>query len=39
MATIEQRVDAVHLVNVTSDAQAKTITWYHVATIPLSGGS
>jgi 2'-5' RNA ligase len=33
------RVDAVHLVDVTSDAQAKTITWEHVASIPLGGGS
>ncbi|MFD4987418.1 2'-5' RNA ligase family protein [Streptomyces sp. NPDC058374] len=33
------RVDAVHLVDVTADAQAKTITWDHVATIPLGGGS
>lgn len=32
------RVDAVHLVDVTADAQAKTITWDHVATIPLGGG-
>ncbi|MGW0392881.1 2'-5' RNA ligase family protein [Streptomyces sp. NPDC003042] len=32
------RVDAVHLVDVTEDAQAKTITWDHVATIPLGGG-
>ncbi|MFJ8752120.1 2'-5' RNA ligase family protein [Streptomyces sp. NPDC102441] len=31
------RVDAVHLVDVTSDTQAKTITWDHVATIPLGG--
>ncbi|WP_172639076.1 2'-5' RNA ligase family protein [Streptomyces tailanensis] len=29
------RVEAVHLVDVTADAQAKTITWDHVATIPL----
>ncbi|MFE7130807.1 2'-5' RNA ligase family protein [Streptomyces sp. NPDC057638] len=29
------RVDAVHLVDVTADTQAKTITWEHVATIPL----
>ncbi|WP_329155889.1 2'-5' RNA ligase family protein (plasmid) [Streptomyces sp. NBC_01456] len=29
------RVDAVHLVDVTADTQAKTITWDHVATIPL----
>jgi 2'-5' RNA ligase len=33
------RVDAVHLVDVTADAQAKTITWDHVATIPLGSGS
>ncbi|WP_181810979.1 2'-5' RNA ligase family protein [Streptomyces ipomoeae] len=33
------RVDAVHLVDVTADAQAKTITWEHVASIPLGGGS
>ncbi|MFD7861330.1 2'-5' RNA ligase family protein [Streptomyces sp. NPDC059783] len=33
------RVDAVHLVDVTADAQAKTITWDHVATIPLGAGS
>ncbi|WP_371665806.1 2'-5' RNA ligase family protein [Streptomyces sp. NBC_01241] len=32
-------VDAVHLVDVTADAQAKTITWDHVATIPLGAGS
>jgi 2'-5' RNA ligase len=32
------RVDAVHLVDVTADAQAKTITWDHVATIPLGAG-
>lgn len=32
------RVDAVHLVDVTADAQAKTITWDHVATIPLGVG-
>jgi 2'-5' RNA ligase len=33
------RVDAVHLVDVTADAQAKTITWDHIATIPLGAGS
>ncbi|WP_185298045.1 2'-5' RNA ligase family protein [Streptomyces finlayi] len=33
------RVDAVHLVDVTADAGAKTITWDHVATIPLGAGS
>lgn len=33
------RVDAVHLVDVTADAQAKTITWDHVAMIPLGAGS
>ncbi|MFI1189327.1 2'-5' RNA ligase family protein [Streptomyces californicus] len=33
------RVDAVHLVDVTADAQAKTITWDQVATIPLGKGS
>ncbi|MFD4258659.1 2'-5' RNA ligase family protein [Streptomyces sp. NPDC058534] len=33
------RVDAVHLMDVTADAQAKTITWDHVATIPLGTGS
>lgn len=33
------RVDAVHLVDVTADAQAKTITWDHVATIPLGAGN
>ncbi|MFF9074606.1 2'-5' RNA ligase family protein [Streptomyces sp. NPDC014872] len=32
------RVDAVHLVDVTADAKAKTITWDHVAMIPLGAG-
>ncbi|MFD7861326.1 hypothetical protein [Streptomyces sp. NPDC059783] len=32
------RVDAVHLVDVTANAAAKTITWDHVATIPLGAG-
>ncbi|NIY65563.1 2'-5' RNA ligase family protein [Streptomyces malaysiensis] len=31
-------VAAVHLVDVSADAQAKTITWDHVATIPLGAG-
>jgi hypothetical protein len=30
-------VDAVHLVDVTADSDAKTITWKHVAAIPLAG--
>ncbi|AKH83976.1 hypothetical protein AA958_19305 [Streptomyces sp. CNQ-509] len=29
------RVDAVHLVDVTADSTAKTITWAHLAAIPL----
>ncbi|MDT0323157.1 2'-5' RNA ligase family protein [Streptomyces millisiae] len=32
------RVDAVHLVDVTADAAAKTITWDHVASIALGAG-
>jgi hypothetical protein len=30
-------VDAVHLVDVTADSNAKTITWKHLAAIPLAG--
>ena len=31
-------VDAVHLVDVNADSAAKTITWEHLAAIPLAGG-
>lgn len=32
-------VDAVHLVDVTADSEAKTITWDHLAAIPLAGAA
>lgn len=32
-------VEAVHLVDVTADAQAKTVTWQHLAAIPLGGNA
>jgi hypothetical protein len=32
------RIDAVHLVDVAADHEAKTITWDHIASIPLGGG-
>ncbi|WP_327416410.1 2'-5' RNA ligase family protein [Streptomyces sp. NBC_01233] len=31
-------IDSVHLVDVTADSAAKTITWEHLAAIPLAGG-
>jgi hypothetical protein len=31
-------VESVHLVDVTADSVAKTITWEHLAAIPLAGG-
>ncbi|WP_069869064.1 hypothetical protein [Streptomyces malaysiensis] len=32
------RVDAIELVDVTADSDAKTITWQHLAEIPLGSG-
>ncbi|MER5820770.1 hypothetical protein ABT086_00200 [Streptomyces mirabilis] len=29
------RIDAVHLVDITADSTAKTITWDHLAEVPL----
>jgi len=31
-------VDSVRLVDVTADSEAETITWDHLAAIPLAGG-